>query len=506
MNYHLVNKLLFFVLLWSTVDAKVTIFSHYFGQPEFIKYQYLFFKKNLQDEYEFIVVEDSNNPMVSKQIRDECKKFGIKYINIPRSAFERPVLPHLDSYVGGPSFECSIATQYIYDNYVVSTKNTCVIMDNDIFLLSPFSIEEYLGSNSFAYVHQNKGDVDYMLPNFLIVNPSRMAEKESLNFNMGIIKGNRTDSGGFTHFYLQKYREFGKSISVQYLHNTPSPLKQKFVNFCPTLFTSESWSTHYFIDKETFLHIRMGSNWSRDSRYSHMMNDVKFLFYQLLSTPTPTQCVIDDRNIQAMEYVGTRPTGGITQLQLLQHEGLRKHHYVLEVGCGALMTGIPLMSFLKDGHYVGIDPNPWLMNKTLLIAENQQVVKEKDPLFINTTDFDASSSNVEFDYVFAHSIMSHAADWQLSLFFEKTAQVLKKNGKVIFSIRLTEPNEYGNTGAAEETHAQEWQYPGCSFFDKATVIQRASQWFSKVEHRKNFTAILTADNPHAFHDWFVLTK
>lgn len=218
------------------------------------------------------------------------------------------------------------------------------------------------------------------------------------------------------------------------------------------------------------------------------------------------QCVVDDRNIQAVEYVGTRPTGGIVQLQLLQKEGLQESHYVLEVGCGALMSAIPIMSYLQSGHYVGIDPNPWLMKQSLLIGENQQVVHEKQPIFLSNMDFDGSSCAITFDYVFAHSIMSHAAHWQLPLFFENTSKVLKENGKVIFSIRLTKPNEYGNEGAFQETRAQEWQYPGCSFFDEATVMYEASKWFKNIELRKDFTALLTADNPGAFHDWFVLTK
>lgn len=282
MKYHLVNKVLFFVLICASMKAKVTIFAHYFGQPEFIKYQYSFFKKNLLDEYAFIAVEDSNNATVSAKIKNECEKYGITYIKIPRSVFEHPKLPILSSYVGGPSFGCSVAVQYIYDNYVLSRENICMIMDNDIFLLSPFSIEKYLKSSSFAYVDQKRGVVNYMLPNFLMLNTSKMPDKESLNFNMGAIKGANTDSGGFTHFYLQKYGELGKSILVHYLYNTPSLLKEKFVNFCPTLFTSKNWSAHYFIDKEIFLHIRMGSNWSNDSNYSNMIKEVSFLFDQLL--------------------------------------------------------------------------------------------------------------------------------------------------------------------------------------------------------------------------------
>lgn len=226
----------------------------------------------------------------------------------------------------------------------------------------------------------------------------------------------------------------------------------------------------------------------------------------LTSDSQYTACTMDNRNLQAIEYVGTRPTGGIVQLQLLLMEGLQKDDYVLEVGCGSLMSGIPIMSYLEKSHYVGIDPNTWLMNQTLLIVENQQIITKKSPLFLNNADFDASSLGIVFDYVYAHSIMSHAADWQLSFFLKNISKVLKNNGKAIFSIRLTEPNEYGNEGATQETHAQEWQYPGCSFFDEATVVQEASKWFAKVERKKDFTALITQDNPGACHDWFVLTK
>lgn len=282
MNYHLASKFLYIILIYSTlVEAKITIFAHYFGQPEFIKYQYAFFKKNILDEYEFIVVEDSDNLIISYKIKRECERLGIQYIRIPRSAFIHPKLPVLDDS-GGPSFECSVAVQYIYDNYIVPSKDICLIMDNDIFLVSPFNIEEYLGSHSFAYVSQEKEFIDYMLPNFLIVNPSKMPEKEKLNFNLGVIQGVRTDSGGFTHFYLKEFKKLGKAIPVYHLFTTPSPLKEKFINVCPLLFTSKAWGSHYFIDPELFLHIRMGSNWAKHRDYPKMMKEVTFFMNQLL--------------------------------------------------------------------------------------------------------------------------------------------------------------------------------------------------------------------------------
>lgn len=217
-------------------------------------------------------------------------------------------------------------------------------------------------------------------------------------------------------------------------------------------------------------------------------------------------CQMDHRNYEAINYVGTRSSGGRVQLELLLLEGLEEKDNVLEIGSGALMTSIPIMSFLERGHYVGIDPNIWLMKASLQIPENQAVVLEKQPVFLHNSDFDAGSLERTFDYIYAHSIMSHAADWQLSLFLENCAKVLKEGGKVVFSLRLTEPNEYGGEGADQETQANEWQYPGCSFFHKETVILRASKWFKKIEHKKQYTKLLTENSKGVCHDWFVLTK
>ncbi len=217
-------------------------------------------------------------------------------------------------------------------------------------------------------------------------------------------------------------------------------------------------------------------------------------------------CRVDNRNQHAVDYVGTRPSGGRVQLELLLLEGLQKEDYVLEIGCGALMSAIPFMSFLEKGHYVGIDPNKWLIDASLQIDENREVVHQKQPTFLHNTDFDATSLGTTFNYIFAHSIMSHAAHWQLSQFLENCAKVLKDQGKVIFSIRLTEINGYGSEGADQETRASEWQYPGNSFFHKETVMHEASKWFSKVEYKREYTKLITSNDRGAFHDWFVLTK
>lgn len=275
-------------LLAFTLEAKVNIFAHYFGQPEFIKYQYLFFKKNMLDDYDFVVFEDSFDPEVSAVIKSECERYGITYIHIPKSVFEKPqfLSGSFNVDITAPSVGCAVATQYIYDHYIAPSENLTLLLDNDIFLLSPFSLENYLGSHAFAYNEQIRGNeiacVDYMLPNFVIFRPPSMPDKGRLDFNLGTVLGNNTDSGGFSHFYLREFRHLGKKIPKYYLFDNDSPLKKKYLSLCPYLFTSEDWSSHCFIEKDLFLHIRMGSNWSKHAQYGHMRQEIETLFEALL--------------------------------------------------------------------------------------------------------------------------------------------------------------------------------------------------------------------------------
>jgi len=229
-----------------------------------------------------------------------------------------------------------------------------------------------------------------------------------------------------------------------------------------------------------------------------------FIYPQNISTKL---LHITNANKDAVKYVGNAyAEHGEIQLELLLREGLKKDDYVLEIGCGALVASIPIMYFLQKGHFVGIDPNKWLIDATLQINENLEIVDDKQPVFLYDANFDASSSNISFDYIIAHSIMSHAPLWQFKLFLKNCSKVLKDGGKVIFSLRLTEPNEFSNTGVKEESTTNEWQYPENTFFHKKTILLEASKYFRKIEYKKLYTELIIQADRSAFHDWFVLTK
>jgi len=207
------------------------------------------------------------------------------------------------------------------------------------------------------------------------------------------------------------------------------------------------------------------------------------------------------------KYVKTDETSGRLQFELLKKEGCQPSSRVLEVGCGCLHAGVHLMPFLNRGNFVGIDPNAWLINNALKQPAIQKLVEEKQPQFLFRTDFDASSLNREFDYVLSHSVLSHAAHWQLEQYLRNTAKVLSPEGRIVASIRLAEGNEFGSKGSLnhEDSMDEEWVYPGISWFKLSTVVATAEKVGLHARHAPEHTAYYTKTRPNEFHDWIVFS-
>jgi len=217
---------------------------------------------------------------------------------------------------------------------------------------------------------------------------------------------------------------------------------------------------------------------------------------------------VDDRLTEAQKYVGNKGldadiVGGL-QLRLLQMNGLTPSHRVLEIGCGCLIAGKPLLGFLDSGRYVGVEPNLWLLDAALTDPEIRRLVNEKHPLFLFNEDFDASAAG-RFDYLISHSILSHAAEWQLPQFMAGVAACLNADGVAIVSIRFSD--EQGNlTG---DSHHQEWVYPegragGTSSYRPETAYAAAAAAGLACEWMNDYRATVTAAAPTNFHDWLRL--
>jgi cyclopropane fatty-acyl-phospholipid synthase-like methyltransferase len=209
----------------------------------------------------------------------------------------------------------------------------------------------------------------------------------------------------------------------------------------------------------------------------------------------------------AHDYVGTDEVSGGLQLELLKRLGLTPASRVLEVGCGALHAGGHIMSYLGPGNFVGIDPSAWVREKVMQEPRMAALVAEKRPTFLSRDDFDASELGIRFDRVLSHSVLSHAAGWQLEQFLRNVGKVLAPGGRILASLRLAEGNPYGNKGSRDgkDTNHPTWCYPGGVWFTLSTVQKTAEGVGLLAEYHPEFTEFYTRTRPREVHDWFVFS-
>lgn len=203
---------------------------------------------------------------------------------------------------------------------------------------------------------------------------------------------------------------------------------------------------------------------------------------------------------QASAYCGTTDQSGECQMQILKSAGLMPEHHLLEIGCGCLNGSQFFINYLEPGHYVGIEPNAWLLEAGISEAE---IVPGKRPRFLVRDDFDAKLTGSSFDFIFSHSVLSHAAHWQLAKYFCACRRLLRPHGKGIASLRLAEGNEFGSRGTPDkkDSYDFDWQYPGNSWFTFGTVKAMALLYGFYAYHVPEWTRDYVSQCPLECHDW-----
>lgn len=221
-------------------------------------------------------------------------------------------------------------------------------------------------------------------------------------------------------------------------------------------------------------------------------------FHALPNTPV---------NRDAFVYVGTVPEEGIAQLAILMHHGCRPEHKVLEIGCGALNAGYPIMQYLDPGNFCGIEPNRWLIEDSLAVPEVEETARQKQARFAYNEQFDPAALAETFDYVLSHSILSHAAHWQWPLFLTSVDACARQGTKILASLHFTDGNAYGGrTHDGTELDFDTWLYPQTSAFRRETIFGLARE--RGYDARVDLVApmLITHTHPTSTHSWIVLEK
>ena len=155
-------------------------------------------------------------------------------------------------------------------------------------------------------------------------------------------------------------------------------------------------------------------------------------------------------------------TKAATQFSLLCALGLRASHNVLDIGCGSLRAGQLLIPYMNEGRYFGIEPNKWLVDDAIEQNIGQDLIALRRPTFSYRDDFSADDFGVQFDYVIAQSIFTHAGPDLVRQALDGVARVLKPDG--VMAANFSECKWPATTSAPPG-----WHYPGSVSYRSETM-------------------------------------
>jgi SAM-dependent methyltransferase len=128
------------------------------------------------------------------------------------------------------------------------------------------------------------------------------------------------------------------------------------------------------------------------------------------------------------------------QISFLQNHGLQPQHTLLDLGCGTLRGGIPLIRFLNHGNYVGVE------SRADVLAEGRNELLEngldtKHPRLIAAADISQLHLGEKFDRMLAFSVLIHMTDEILRHSLCFIQEHLEPTGIFYANVNIGDPRE-----------------------------------------------------------------
>lgn len=161
------------------------------------------------------------------------------------------------------------------------------------------------------------------------------------------------------------------------------------------------------------------------------------------------------------------------QIEFLRSAGLRPEHYLLDIGCGTLRGGIPIIQYLERGHYYGTEVRAEVLAEAHKELEEMGI--DKDPTLILSEDVSTLDLGQEFDFVWAYSVLIHLSDDVLRDVLRFVQAHLAENGRFLANVNIDERRDgYWHQGfpvvwRPRAFYAQEAARAGLKATDLGTV-------------------------------------
>lgn len=116
------------------------------------------------------------------------------------------------------------------------------------------------------------------------------------------------------------------------------------------------------------------------------------------------------------------------QIDFLRRNGLRPSHSLLDIGCGPLRGGIPLIRYLDSSGYTGFDIRPGVVEEAWQQVNIEQL-QFKSPNIVVSESFGRDElGNERFDYIWCFQVLYHLTDDLVEHLFAQLAARLAIDG------------------------------------------------------------------------------
>jgi hypothetical protein len=244
----------------------ISIFAFTSNRPDFIELQMRSFKKYLQEDFTYTILNNSKFDRMHEYqaIEDVCRKWQIETHDVEKdldlirrcNEVEKScTVFNADGVWSNGNCAGCYGCYYTWENYIVKEKGNIALLHPDVFLDRPVCFSDYLKETPLCFIPQGRPGLDgiHMHDALVLADMSRLPDPLSINWWGSKVEGIDTDIGGQTYFYLKNHPDL-KPTLIQ-------PWFKKEGDFEYEVFAIN--------DQPIALHYFRGSDWNRLGSYFH---------------------------------------------------------------------------------------------------------------------------------------------------------------------------------------------------------------------------------------------
>jgi len=123
------------------------------------------------------------------------------------------------------------------------------------------------------------------------------------------------------------------------------------------------------------------------------------------------------------------------QIGFLKKVGMVPENYLLDFGCGVLRGGLPMIEYLNEGHYCGIESRRTVLDEGI-VALKESGLQAKSPQLLAVNDLSSLTLDRKFDFVWAFSVLIHMEDHILDAYLQFVSRHLGHKGQMYANVQV----------------------------------------------------------------------